>query len=418
MATKLDNSVTVEDRIIVEEDFHSSRGASSATRWLTCPGSIGLTEKLQKEGRAKNITSRPAAEGTAAHLVLAGCLEDGSDASDMKGLTVEVAEWGFVVDDEMVSSVQEVLDWVRDRISRAKKEGFEATLYVEKGMGSFLNEDVWGTADIIILIHGDRLIVVDFKYGKGITVEPDSDQNAYYSYLAIENFIEDPKSISVVESWIAQPRIPHPGGTMRRHVTNYTELSDWWIDVVLPGIEETYKPDASLTVGEHCRFCPAKGHCPALKNDVFEFPVGIDVAHLTDGELGLILDKLKAIDAVKETFQVEALRRAKEGDKIPGYKLVRMKSNRALKDTLALPDPDDADNMIEVKLEDAILEAFGTEAYTKPKLKSPNQLESLDGGKEFTEKWAYTPVKGLTLAASSDKRLEVKTNVEMVYGSS
>ena len=409
-------SVTVSDRIIVEPGKHSSRGASSAERWLNCEGVINLTEELAEKGLIEFGSSRPAAEGTAAHLVLAACLEDGSDAVDMADITIQVEDWSFIVDQEMIDGVQECLDWVRARIARAKSEGFEAKLYVEKGLSSIFDEDAYGTADVLIHIINDRLIVLDFKYGKGVSVEPTSDQNAYYGYLGIENYIDDPASLSVVESWIAQPRIPHPEGTIRRHITNCEELTEWWMNVIIPGIERTRNPDAPLTIGQHCRFCKNKGHCPALKNEVFEFPMGIDAAHLSDEELGEVLVKLAAIAVLQPVLEAEAFRRARQGDAIPGYKLVRKKANRKFKESMAFPDPDDADTMIEVKLEDAIEDKFGLDAFTEPKLKSPNQIEDLEGGGEFAATWGYSPDNGLTLAKNSDKRVAVRPNIERVRG--
>ena len=404
------------NRIIVEPGKHSSRGASSAHRWLNCPGSIQLTEELARKGLINFGSSRPAAEGTAAHLVLSTCLEDGSDAHEMADMEIAVEDWVFIVDKEMVAGVQETLDWVRARIARAKKAGFEVKVYVERGMSSFTDPDAYGTGDVLIHIVGDRLIVVDFKYGKGVTVEPTSDQNGYYGYLGIENYIDDPASITVVESYIAQPRIPHPEGTIRKHVTNCEELTDWWMGIVIPGIEATRDPGAPLVIGEHCKWCPNKGNCPALKQETFEFPVGIEASHLNDEELGAVLVKLEAILALQPVMEAEALRRARSGDKIPGRKLVRKKSNRKFKEVMAFPDPDEADTMVEMKLEDAIMETFGLDAYADPKMRSPNQLEDLDGGSEFTSKWAYTPDNGLTLAKSSDKRVEVRPNIERVRG--
>lgn len=403
---------TVGNLIIVEEGRHSKRGASSATRWLACPGSINLTDKLLSGKKIELSTSRAAAEGTAAHLVLSSCLEDGSDAHEMSDISIEVSGWTFVVDDEMIAGVQETLDWVRARVAKAEADGFEVHLHIEKGLSSFLHEDAFGTSDILIHIVGDRLIVVDFKYGRGVSVEPTSDQNGYYGYLAVENYVQGDEDISVVESWIAQPRIPHPNGTIRRHITSVQELTDWWMNVVIPGIEETQDPDAHLVIGEHCRFCPNKGHCPALKSEVFEFPMGIDATHLSDEELGEILNKLSAIKAVQDTFESEALRRARQGSKIPGRKLVRMKANRTFKDTMPQPDPEDADETVEVSVEDAINETFGLDGYAEPKLKSPAQIAKLDGGTQFVAQWAYSPDKGLTLAATSDKRAEVKPNIE------
>ncbi len=410
------STTTNHNRIVVEPGEHSSRGASSAHRWLPCSGSINLTEELARKGLIGSGSSRPAAEGTAAHLVLSTCLEDGSDAHEMADFEIAVEDWVFIVDQEMIDGVQETLDWVRARIARAKRAGFEVKVYIEKGMSSFTDPDAYGTGDVLIHIINDRLIIGDFKYGKGVTVEPTSDQNAYYGYLGIENYVDDPASIKVVESWIFQPRIPHPEGTIRKHVTNCEELTDWWMGTVLPGIEATRDPGAPLVIGEHCKWCPNKGNCPALKQETFEFPMGIEVSHLNNEELGEVLAKLEAILMLQPVMEAEALRRARSGDKVPGRKLVRKRANRKFKEVMALPDPDDADARVEVELETAIMETFGLDAYAEPKMRSPNQLEDLDGGSEFTALWAYTPDNGLTLAKISDKRVEVRPNIERARG--
>lgn len=410
-------SSTVGNRINVEPGKHSLRGASSSDRWLNCAGSIQLTEKLAKKGLINSGSSRPAAEGTAAHLVLSTCLEDGSDAHEMADIEIAVEDWVFVVDKEMIDSVQETLDWVRARIAKAKKAGFEVKVYIEKGMSSFTDPDAYGTGDVLIHIINDRLIIGDFKYGKGVSVEPTSTQNAYYGYLGIENYVDVEKPYFFpVESWIFQPRIPHPDGTIRKHDTNAGELTDWWMGTVVPGIEATRDPAAPLVVGEHCKWCPNKGNCPALKGEAFEFPTGIEATHLNDEELGAVLAKIETILMLQPVMEAEAFRRARTGDKIPGRKLVRKKSNRAFKEVMALPDPDDADSTIEVKLEDAIVREFGLDAYGEANLRSPKQIESLEGGSDFVADWAYTPDVGLTLAKSSDKRKEVRPNIERVRG--
>ena len=137
---------------------------------------------------------------------------------------------------------------------------------------------------------------------------------------------------------------------------------------------------------------------------------------VSNEELGEVLAKLEAILVLQPVMEAEALRRARSGDKIKGRKLVRKKANRKFKEVMALPDPDDADAMIETTLDKAIMERFGLDAYADPKMRSPNQLEDLDGGSEFTAKWAYTPDNGLTLAKTSDKRVEVRPNIERIRG--
>ena len=83
---------------------------------------------------------------------------------------------------------------------------------------------------------------------------------------------------------------------------------------------------------------------------------------------------------------------------------------------MALPDPDDADNTLEVTLKDAIDEKFGLDAYIEPALRSPNQIEKLDGGSKFTAMWAYHPDNGDTLAKLTDKRVEIRPNIERARG--
>lgn len=404
----------VVEQIFVEAGRHSQVGASSAERWRTCKGSNNLISKLTKDGSITPRTNRAAAEGTAAHLVFAACLEDGDDAISMAGMEIDVEGWTFEVDPEMVKYIQEGLDWVRNRIAKARKKGFEVKLYVERSLESFSDDEAFGTADVIIHIIGDRLIIVDLKYGRGISCEPDSDQNFYYGYLAVENYLESEDAVKVVESWIFQPRIPHPNGVFRKHITNAVELQDWWFKELLPDMAATRDPDAELVIGEHCRFCPAKGHCPALKSEVYEFPTTIDPSHMTDNELGEALIKLNALAQIMSTYQGEALRRARGGAKVPGYKLVRQRGNREWKQNQ--PVQNSKGEMVETAIEDALRSEFGLDAYTDPKLKSPAMIEKMDGGNDFASQWCFSPDKGLTLAAESDKRTEVRPNIERFYG--
>ncbi len=400
---------TSVNRIVVEPGTHSSRGASSASRWIACPGNILLTERLAKQGKISTGSSVAAAEGTAAHLILSTCFEDGTDAHEMEGVEVEVEGMVFIVDQVMIDGVQECLDWVRNRIAEAELEGFETTLLIEKSMTSMFDEDVYGTADIILIIHGDRIIVVDFKYGRGVTVEPDSEQNFYYIYLVIENYLGPHPDDFIVESWIAQPRIPHPEGTIRCFDTTTKEIEDWWMNVVLPAIEATRDPTSPLVMGTHCKFCKNKMHCPALQGEVQEFSVGAVPSTLTEVELGVMLDKLATLRAYHPLVESEALGRARQGIRIPGRKLVRKMSNRIYRDTLTEPDEFDAEKTVVLKLDDAATKQFGDDAFVEPKLKTPAQIEKLtNGGRDFAKRWAYKPDAGTTLAKESDKRTEVR----------
>lgn len=396
----------------IPESAHSSRGASGAYRYLACARSIKLTEQLAKEGKKVHKTSPAAAEGTVAHTVASTALEEGSEAWEFAGMEFKAGDWSFVVDEEMQSGVQTYLDLVRDLIKKYRDAGHEVRAYIEKKLDSITHDDAWGSPDVIIHVVGLKLIIIDFKYGRGVPVSTDSPQIKYYGYLACENYLPTFNAVKEVEMWISQPRIPHSKGVNRADVMTPQALEEWWMTVLLPGIEETYNPEATLVVGEHCRFCPAKDFCPALKKEVFDFNLEIEPDYLTEDEIGKIMDKKSAISKYFERIEQEAFRRAMRGSPIPGYKLVRQKANRVFKDSIAEPNPEDSKNPKVIKLEDAVKTRFGDAAYTEPVLKTPPQIEKLSGGKSFVAQWAYSPVKGLTLAANSDTREAVKRTIE------
>lgn len=399
-----------DNRVLIPEVPHSTRGASSAHRWLKCAGSIQLAERITREGGKINRAGPAAAEGTTAHTVSSTALEEGTEAWEFAGMEFTVGDWSFIVDEEMQASVQTYIDLVRSILIEYKDD--KPVLYIEKPLSSILHEDAWGTPDAIILIPGKKLIVIDFKHGRGVSVEPTSSQNRYYGYLACENYLDSFDDVPMVELWIAQPRIPHPQGVCRKFEITPKELEEWWNDVLIPGIEATYDPNAQLVVGEHCRFCPARDACPALKKEVFDFSLEIEPDHLTEEEIGEILEKKSAILKYFERAEQEAFKRAMQGKYIPGQKLVRKKTNRVFRDKLTVPDPSDPEKVIVLELEETAKQTFGDEAYTEPTLRTPPQIEKLDGGKSFVSRWAYKPDAGLTLAPESDKRVAVKRPME------
>lgn len=90
------------------EIAHAILGASSASRWLNCPGSVRLTKDLPDQ------SSPYAALGSAAHELCDICLNDGSDAASHTGEHITAKGEEFEVDAEMASAVQIYLDYVRE----------------------------------------------------------------------------------------------------------------------------------------------------------------------------------------------------------------------------------------------------------------------------------------------------------------
>lgn len=379
---------------------HSSLGPSGAHRWMNCSGSNQLVDRLVEEyGEGIRRSGSAAALGTCAHTVMAWCLEKGTDAKEYLGQEMEQDGWKFVVDDEMVETVQQFVDFVYDKFSEFTKKGTE--LHVEVRLQSDLDEEAYGTADVLIYAPGDRIIIVDFKNGIGVVVEPDDEQLKEYGAIAYEkrpDFMRGKGEPKAIELWIGQPRIPHPEGIFRVHVVTPIELMGWMEWEVVPAMQKTREKDAMLKIGDWCKFCNARNHCPAIRKEVETFPIDVLPTALTSEEVGSLLVKMNAILKFKPGLEEEAFQRALAGDAVPGTKLVNKRANRAWKEGA----------------EKAAKRKYGKVIYTEPKLKSPAQIDKLDKGKVFSRKWAFSPDMGLTLAPLSDKRKEAERPIDKI----
>lgn len=426
----------MSDEIDVEEGgrVHSRLGPSSMSRWRNCVGSPNLITKLGDKARKSGIE---AAEGSAAHNLLETCLRGGEDAWEHLGEKITVVNDGvtntFDVTQEMVDGVQLAIDWVRDKMAKFRDKG--AILLVEQRVASPDDPEAFGTSDIIIIVPKERLIIADFKYGKGIAVEPDDDQTRSYGHYTFETFfrVKDvypsetmeqvalsalfPDPNTVCELYIIQPRfIAHEKGPIRRHVTNKNELSRWFHGEVLPAMQDTRSPEATLTMGDWCKFCPASDYCPAIQRSIEDFNVGVEPSAMTDEQLNAACVKAKLIIKQNERNEREMFNRMMAGkwDAFADFKLVRKLADRIWKsgaeDTVAL---------------------LGGDAYTDPELKSPAQIERMKGKvqvttvdpqtneprvetltcKDLVARFAMKPETGLTVAPRTDRREQQKSQM-------
>ena len=135
---------------LVEEKQHARLSPSASKRWMACPGSIKLQEKLGIE----NTTSKYAAEGTVAHEVHELCLQKNLDAEDYQGKKIKADGFEFVVNKNMVEAVQSSLDYIRERVEEAELDGLKAEIQVEVTASlKYLKVPGLdgGTSDVVIL---------------------------------------------------------------------------------------------------------------------------------------------------------------------------------------------------------------------------------------------------------------------------
>lgn len=363
---------------------HSTLGASSAHRWCSCPGSVALIAKAPRPP-----DSPYAIEGSGAHALGERVLRNkpGPAASWYIGRESEVENFpqGLKITEEMADHVQDYVDFVRNVWNALP--GSE--LLVEHRFKlTHLHPKFWGTCDAVVMQPFGELHVFDFKYGAGVEVDvEENEQLMFYALGALE--LGD---FAQVILHVYQPRA---GGHSQWVTTpeRLLEFGKWLRGKAL----ETENPNAPIVPGEHCRFCPAQGICTAPYNRAVEVAKS-DFANvtpelpkpqmLTPEQIAKVMQHEKQIrnwlDAVKEY----ALGTLNEGGKIDGLKLVRGRGRREWKNF------EEATKTLRALLGDAAFESKILSVAKAEKLLGPDLVDPIS---VFVE-------GSVTVAHESDRR--------------
>lgn len=369
---------------------HSRIGASSAHRWMVCAGSPRMADKAPPQGQ-----SVWAAEGTGAHKVAEMCLKTGNNAARYVGNDFD----GVECTDEMAEAVQVYVDVVRADLE--KYAGSE--LLIEQAFDlSEILLGLFGTNDAVVYQAFGKLIIYDYKHGVGVVEVVDNKQLLYYALGAILNLLKGGGDFESVDLVIVQPRAMHRDGHVRRWTVDVPYIMEFAKELEEKA-RATMLPDAPLVAGDHCKWCPAKAFCPALSQLVtqtaaMDFPEPAPPAPrfptpemLSPKQLKHALDLSEVINDWIRAVEAYAEESARRGVQIPGYKLVKKRSNR---------------KWISEENTVKTLSGYG-EAIFEPKyLKSPAQVEKVVGKSNLLliETLCETPDAGLCLVQEADKR--------------
>lgn len=379
-----------------QRPIHSPLGASSAERWMNCPGSVSLIKQLKLDD-----SDEPEYRGLgiAAHEAGAHCLKNKIDAWEVIGEKFH----NYEVDLNMANAIQVYIDTVRPvmekenaivyiehGISYTRTEG-NVTELIDPRADGILKKYFYGTGDCCIVRPRDKYMdVVDYKHGEGIIVEAENNpQLMYYAF----GFLLLHDSVETVRVRIVQPRtFDEP---VKTWLVKASFIKEWVASQLVPAMQLTEMEGAELDAGSWCRFCPAKLICPmmaslfgaACKSNPKE------IVPLTDQSLGRSYKYMQAIKSYLKALEDEVFRRLNIGGIVPGCKLVPKKANRVFKpEAPAL-----------------FKEKFGADAMHPAQLKTPAEMERLGAeAKELVREYAYTPQSGLTVATDDDKRVAVK----------
>lgn len=328
---------------------HALLSPSGFKALMLCPAKPAM-----ERGRADDA-SEYADEGTAAHFLGAWCLERGEQAPLYLGrlihVTPEGASWdgadgarSFAVTEEFAEHVQTYVDTVRDYVGPDGQLFVEQALPIDHITGE---QDAEGTGDAVIL-RGDEIIVIDLKFGRGVEVQADDNpQLKLYALGALRKF-DLVGDIIRARTVICQPRA---GGTTEAECS-VDELQAWARDVATPAAEKAmsllWPANTPETIRafcnpheDACRFCKAKGDCPALDGAVSK-ALGAEFTDLTTedqverdaivetsvataqaaGGLGAKMDAVPLVELWCKAVRARTEKELLEGRTVPGYKLV------------------------------------------------------------------------------------------------
>lgn len=364
---------------------HSKLGASSAKRWMNCPGSVALIDLCPTPP-----TSAAAREGTAAHALADLCLKDMRLApSEFIGKEIKIGDKDddtYKVTEDMAAHVNAYVAYIQRLLRITGGE-----LLIEHRFHlSHLHPDLFGTCDAVVMEPFGDLHVIDFKYGAGIFVDAERNEQAMYyalGALPLGDFAR-------VKIHIFQPRVEGEAG--REWSCEVKELVEFG-KLLRERAIAAKKKNAPYKSGEYCRFCPAAGICPELHKTAItaaqsDFTEGTlpDVSRLDDARVAKILEHKSMIEKWLKAVEEYALLKAYRGEKIPGLKLVRGRSRREWRD--------------EEKALEYLTSKLGDAAYKKTML-SVTQAEKILG-KEYVSGLFETVEGRITIAPESDRRSE------------
>ena len=376
---------------------HSPMSPSGFHRIQQCPGSYRLEQEFPPS------TSEYAEEGTLAHEVCETKLKAYISATPKRTVTTAINKlkkrehWS----NEMIGHAETYLDFVKQTaLSMSEKPH----IVVEKRVDiTRWVPGCYGIADCI-MIGGDTIHIVDFKYGKGVKVEAENNPQLQLYALGAYAAYGMLYPIKQVCMSIVQPRLSDEASTWCESLEDLLAFGE----EAKAAAELADREDAPFHPSDDaCRFCRARKTCRARADHnvraVFEAPqaVGVPGALLSLDEIGKYLQWGTDVAAWVSDLKEYALSQALQGKTVAGWKAVEGRGSR---------DWTDADKAFETIIANGTPEAM---LYERKPL-TLAQIEKLVGKKAFEEQVGDLVEKRPgkpTLVPESDKREAVSLKI-------
>lgn len=377
-----------------KERAHAKLSASGASRWATCPGSV------QMEDGIPDKESIYAQEGTLAHemseLKLKHYLDPKGFGKRKLNAAIKKLKENKLYQAEMDSYTDSYVDFIKE-----KALSFPSNPYIEIEKRVDFSRWVdggFGTCDCV-LIHGSTLSIIDLKYGKGVPVSAEQNEQLILYALGAYDAFNLIYNLDKIELNIVQPRI-----------NNFTTWEISLTELLLWG--DYFKVQAEKALGGNgelvpsakaCKFCKARDICTARaeNNLSLESEINLKPNEIPKDKLYEYISRGEDIAKWVADLKAYALDMCLKGEDVKGLKAVAGRTSRSW------TNQDEAINkLIEGGIDEAII-------YDKVPL-TLAKLEKALGKQQFTAlvgDLVVTSEGKPTLVFENDKRPAIKNTV-------
>ena len=377
-----------------KERAHAKLSASGASRWATCPGSV------QMEDGIPDKESVYAQEGTLAHemseLKLKHYLDPKGFGKRKLNAAIKKLKENELYQAEMESYTDTYVDFIKE-----KALSFPSNPYIEIEKRVDFSRWVdggFGTCDCV-LIHGSTLSIIDLKYGKGVPVSSEQNEQLILYALGAYDAFNLIYNLDKIELNIVQPRI----NNFSTWEISLTEMLLWG-DYFKVQAEKALGGNGELVPSaKACKFCKARDICTARaeNNLSLESEIKLKPNEIPKDKLYEYISRGEDIAKWVADLKAYALDMCLKGEDVKGLKAVAGRTSRSW------TNQDEAINkLIEGGIDEAII-------YDKVPL-TLAKLEKALGKQQFTTlvgDMVVTSEGKPTLVFENDKRPAITNTV-------
>lgn len=240
------------------ERAHSKYSASGAERWVSCPGSVALSEGIPDR---PSVWSR---EGTHAHEVLEAVMRillAGGEISRSVELYPVLRHPDTTR--TMVSLAKDAARFILGLHARTPGSDVlvETRIYL-----SFIHPEMFGTFDGAVIDHWGTLHVFDYKYGAGHFVSPTRNLQMIFYGLGLAHLHH--WNFRNVRLWIIQPRVSGYDGPLWWELT--TKELRGYVGYLGDAVRRCEEMPDTFVEGSWCHWCRARPICPLKTGKKFD----------------------------------------------------------------------------------------------------------------------------------------------------